>query len=592
MLTRTVINKRSPQCVNISSLEQSEQPVTSKPCRCWAFVFVRTYAMTRFGFRQGALLAGIIVAGAVLYAAPILRPRLAFLTFVATVPWLAVILSPDLKSRKRSPVWFLILVYLIGLLSINWLGSFNVVGWLISPLFYLPLFLPTFYITRGLRAAWPALPLSVIWGLSLTGTEWLRIWAAPGEVPFCQLGASLVPFSKLIQVVDVSGASALSTIAAVSAGFLADVALYLPSTVRPRKLLTVGLSLCVLVTVFTLSIWYGHLNDRTDTFAAGPRVGVIQTNMPGWREEDASRFKLQRAIDLTVSSGPLLNADLIIWPENSVILSELDNASSADYPVGRVTALARSTGVPILFDGPFDVQSLSERHRSALVLPDGTLYTYEKQLLVPWSEYAPFEETLRSFNSAMADGYLTFLKSRNPDFTATRVEEKDPMPVFRYSARRGQPVIFGAPICYEILSPRLVNRWYAALGEDELQRFFLVNQVNEILLGSSVHAQTLAFCQLRAVEGRVSVIRAANNGISAAIDPNGRVYDILLDPESKSSIDVAGAFFPEVIWDARGGRTIYARYGDWWPVSCLLFSLGLILFGYARRRWIGSNASA
>ena len=526
----------------------------------------------------------VLVGGAVLYAAPILYPRLAALAFFATFPWLMFILSPNLLGQARSPLWFLSLVYLGALLSLNWLASVNLAGLFISPLFYMPLFLPTFYITRGLRSLWPALPLSVIWGLSLTGTEWLRIWASPGEIPFCQLGAALAPFTKLIQVVDVAGVSALSTLAAVVAGFAADTVLYLTSPKERHRIKGIAWSFGLLLAAFSLTMWYGYQHDRTDMFSPGPQLEVVQTNMAGWRDELAARLKLQRAVDLTLSNTPRSGVDLIVWPENSVIPPAANTGPSNNDPVGEVAALSHDVGVPILFDGPFDIQDLSERHRAALVRPDGTVATYNKQRLVPWSEYAPFELTLRSVNAAMADKYLAFVRSRNPDFKATRVEESDSMTVFRYGGQSGATVVFAAPICYEILNPRLVNRWYAAAGDADLLHFFLVNQVNEILLGRSVHNQTLAFCRLRAVEGRVSVIRAANNGTSAAIDPNGRVYNLLADPATGATDNVAGLFFPRVILDTRAGRTVYARFGDWWPVFCLSAAIMLMLTGHARKR--------
>lgn len=540
--------------------------------------------MTVSTFKPSARRLALLGVGAVLYAAPILQPRLAALAFVATIPWLLFILSPNLQSREQSPLWFLSLIYAIGLLSVSWLSSFSIAAWLISPLFYVPLFLPTHYVTRELRATWSTLPLSVIWGLSLTGTEWLRIRISPGEIPFCQLGASLVPFSKLIQIADVAGSSALTTIAAVAAGFAADV--YSFSVTSSQRRVRLGGSAAVVLVVFSLAIGYGFRNDRVSTFSAGPKVEVIQTNMPGWGDEVSSRLKFQRAVDLTLANKPQSDVDLVIWPENSVIPPPDGSDSSLKDPESAVTSLARDIGVPILYDGPFDRQGLSERHRAVLVQPDGSVTAYAKQLLVPWSEYAPFEPTLRSMSPTTADKYLSFVQSRNPFFAATRVEDNHSLTTFRYRGRNGQLLIFGSPICYEILSPRLVNRWYAVLGKDELQHFFLINQVNEILIGRSVHMQTLAFCRLRAVEGRVSVIRAANNGISAAIDPNGRVYDLLVDSTSGSPVDVPGVLYPRVMIDARAGRTFYARFGDWWPITCLLSSITLILFGWVRSRWL------
>jgi apolipoprotein N-acyltransferase len=539
------------------------------------------FGMTISRVNTAILKLGILIGGAFLFAAPFLKPEFAFLAFVATVPWLFFIISSGANAR-RSVVWFLVLVYLALVVSLNWLGGFSLPAWVVSPLIYVPLFLPAYYLTRWLRTLYPALPVSLIWGLAFTGSEWLRIRVSPGEIPFCQLGAALVPFTKLIQIADVAGAGALSTAAAVTSGFVFDVAAFfsMPESKQARGMLVRSAGL--VVAVFSLMLWYGYRNDKPEGLAPGPRLEIVQSNMPGWRDELESRLKLERAVELTEANSSGRNDfDLAVWPENSLV-PKLNEPS--DSPLTPVNNLARKLGVPILVDGPYEIREFSERHRAALIEPDGTVTNYSKQLFVPWSEYAPLESTIRGVRPSWADSYLRFIQSRNPSFTPTLVERDAPMTVFRFQGRGGKPVVFGSPICYEVLNPRLVSRWYDVLREDDVKHFFLVNQVNEILIGDSVHNQTLAFCQLRAVEGRVSVIRAANNGISAAIDPNGRVYERLTDPVTGSSTDVAGVFFPQVKLDPRAARTVYARFGDWWSVTCLVASLLLVTFGYLRRR--------
>ena len=524
---------------------------------------------------------GIVLLGALLFAAPFLSPHLAPLALAGTVPWLVVILSHN--NSRGTLLWFVILVYLIGVISLHWLGDFSLPAWFISPLFYIPLFLPPFYLTRWLRRFWPMLPVSLIWGLVFTGTEWLRIRVSAGEIPFCQAGAALAPLTKLIQIADVGGAGVLSTLAAVTSGFIFEL-ISLRSTTAADKSRRLALSGAIVLMLFGLTIIYGYWNDRPANLTSGARLQIVQSNMPGWRDNLSSRRKLARAIQLTQTQAPSgSDVSLVVWPENSVVPA-LNLNGAPDESVRQVAETARSISVPILIDGPYNITDSSERHRVALVHPNGEITTYSKQLFVPWSEYAPFESSLRALHPALADRYLQFIRSRNPYFTPTLIEADEPLTVFRYHSSDGVPIVFAAPVCYEVLSPRLVNRWYPTLTDEDRKHFFLVNQVNEILVGDSVHYQTLALCQLRAVEGRVSVIRGTNNGISAAIDPNGRVYDQLVDTATGASTGVAGVFFPQVKLDPRGTRTIYARFGDWWPVTCLVSSILLIALGYRRER--------
>jgi apolipoprotein N-acyltransferase len=537
---------------------------------------------TRIRVKSTCLSIGMLVAGPAVFAAPLLEPRLAGLAFFATLPWLFFIAASG-HRRRGSLVWFLALAYLIAVTTLSWLGAFSLPAWLVSPLIYVPLFIPTFYLARWLRALWPTLPMSLIWGLTFTCGEWLRINLSPGQIPFCQLGAALVPFTKLIQIADVAGASALSTVAALTSGFIFDLGSFVGSAGLKRTRNTLLKSGGLVCAAFGLIVWYGFRSDQPGALMPGPRVEVVQSNMPGWRDDLQSRQKLERAIELTESNSDRADLDLVVWPENSLVpTSDVDPATGDSLT--SVWNTASKVKLPILIDGPFDIREFSERHRAALVEPDGALTSYAKQLFVPWSEYAPGESQLRAVEPLWADSYLRFLRARNPSFTPTLSDRDAPMVVFRLSGHDGQIVVFGSPICYEALNPSLVNRWYAALNEDDAKRFFLMNQVNEILVGDSVHNQTLAFSQLRAVEGRVSVIRATNNGISAAIDPNGRIYDRLSDPVTGASTNVAGVFFPQVQLDPRGTRTIYARFGDWWPMTCLIVSLMLLATGYLRTR--------
>src|ERR1700730_2831998 len=92
----------------------------------------------------------IVIGGASIFSAPFLSPRVAVLAFVGTVPWLYFILSCEPKSLVAL-TWFLVMVYVVGVIGLSWLGSFSYPAWFVSPLFYVPLFLPTFYLTRWLR---------------------------------------------------------------------------------------------------------------------------------------------------------------------------------------------------------------------------------------------------------------------------------------------------------------------------------------------------------------------------------------------------------------------------------------------------------
>ena len=124
----------------------------------------------------------------------------------------------------------------------------------------------------------------------------------------------------------------------------------------------------------------------------------------------------------------------------------------------------------------------------------------------------------------------------------------------------------GAFICYEAISPDLVRQF--AAGGAEL----LVNITNDAWYGrTSAPHQHMAMAAFRAVENGKYLVRAANTGVTAVVDPHGRVLQrTALFERTMLVRDVA--FVP--------GLTFYARHGDVFAWSCL--ALAAVLLALAR----------
>jgi len=98
----------------------------------------------------------------------------------------------------------------------------------------------------------------------------------------------------------------------------------------------------------------------------------------------------------------------------------------------------------------------------------------------------------------------------------------------------------------------------------------LVNLSNDGYFGhSAAHDQHLAIVRMRAAENRRWILRATNDGISAAIDPRGRVAE-RLPPFTQT----AGL----LSYDYEIAQTPYTRYGDWFAWTC--FAAGFLLSSY------------
>jgi apolipoprotein N-acyltransferase len=127
----------------------------------------------------------------------------------------------------------------------------------------------------------------------------------------------------------------------------------------------------------------------------------------------------------------------------------------------------------------------------------------------------------------------------------------------------------GVFICYESAFPDLV-RQFTKRGAD-----VLVNLSNDGYFGhSEARVQHLLIARMRAVENRRFIIRATNDGITAVIDPAGRIIKELPPFEELAA---------PVRYGAVEATTFYARRGDWFAWTCLIVGIVLALFSMLRR---------
>jgi apolipoprotein N-acyltransferase len=208
----------------------------------------------------------------------------------------------------------------------------------------------------------------------------------------------------------------------------------------------------------------------------------------------------------------------VLWSETSVD-DDLD-----EHP--EIQALLRfassEAGAPIVTGAP---RSAGGRSTNAVVEIDGSgiRTSYDKQMLVPFAESDPAR-------LGFLGGLLGPVTDGDP-YVAGRTAT-----VFR-----GGPIPFATPICFEITDPALMRRFRAAGAE------LLVNLSNDAWFGRTGYPDLhLAQAVLRAVELRTWVARGTNTGISAVVDPTGRIVGRL-------DVGVEG--------------TLRARVGRAWPPS-------------------------
>ncbi len=385
-----------------------------------------------------------------------------------------------------------------------------------------------------LRTAAAPLAFAAIWTLG----EWLR--GTLFAMPWLLAAQTVTRFPIAIQVADLGGQYLVSfVLIAISAGI--GIAL------RRRS----GFALLAPFAIAALWLGYGALQLATQTPGDAPRlrVGIVQASVPQserFQPGSAARnVALHEAATRKLAAGAPL--DLIVWSETAVDI-DLDRTPTLRAQLER---LASEINVPIVTGAP---RSTGPRHSNAVVLfaPEhGLVESYDKQRLVPFSEYdPPLGAVLAKLIGPVVAG-----QPYVPGAEAT---------VFRNAK-----IPFSTPVCFEITYPDLIRRFRAAGAQ------LLVNLSNDAWFGRIGYPEMhFDHAIYRAVEMRMPVVRGANTGISGVIDAAGRVgAEIPVFEEGTLRVEVAAA----------GAPPLYARTGDWPLVTALLLLLAATLRWGARR---------
>lgn len=304
----------------------------------------------------------------------------------------------------------------------------------------------------------------------------------------------------VLQIADLVGALGISAVVV-----LFNATLYL--AIRERRAGRGWPTRPILVTsaILAATLVYGfvRIGQLEGVMRRAPKitVGIAQSNMGIYQKWDDPREGLRRHRDLSKTLQDQ-GVDLLVWPESAYVHS-IDREETNIGP--RV--LGRRLHTPLLFGSvTVDAQGGEERRiYNTAVMIDGegnVKGRYDKTYLLAFGEYIPFGETFP---------VLYDWSPNSSHFTA---------------GHRLDPVHFGkwalsVLICYEDILPRF-TRDLVRHGNPHL----LVNMTNDAWFGDTNEPDIhLALAALRAVEHRRYLIRATNTGVSAFVDPIGRVYD-------------------------------------------------------------------
>ena len=467
------------------------------------------------------------------------------LAFVALIPFLWVL-------RGSRPWRSLLLGFAFGFAYfasiLYWVRLFGELGW--GALSLASAAYPALFALLAPRVWREEHPVRSSFGLAAlwTGTEYLRSLWPLGGFTWGGLGYSQTGNGFLLPLASVTG------VWGITFGVALVNALLLVSIERSARR---GLAALGMAGVSLAAVLAPGLLRIPEPDGRPLDVAVIQGNdIEGGLADRAAEIgtivgnhaELQRTLALNPP-------DLSVWPEDAVDSGDLDPASALQVK-SFVSQTIGEVGVPTLVGGVTAAPDDALYNRDLLYDGEGDVIDqYTKVHLVPFGEYIPWR------------GALDWI-------SALRQIPRDLTPGSRPTLLHVDGVPFANVICFENSFPSLDRRLV-----DRGAGFIVVSTNNASYGRSAASRQHLAMSQLRAVENGRWVVHAAVSGISAFIDPHGRVYDQtrLFDRVvSRHRIETSGAL------------TIYTRWGDYFPWASLFVAGGLVAL--PRRRKIRREA--
>jgi apolipoprotein N-acyltransferase len=433
--------------------------------------------------------------------------------------------------------------FLVDAPTFAWLMPFAVLG---LPA-YLALFTATGFALARLIWTWDASRVIAL-AASLTISEWLRGHVLTG-FPWNAFGYALSEPLALAQTASLIGLWGLTFL---SVAIFASPAVLIDGSSRGRKPWLAPVMAVLLLAVMAI---YGavRLSSQPTATIANLKLRIMQPNL----QQDvkfnySAKSEVMRKY-LTLSdraSGPqstgMRDVNILIWPESAFpffLTREADAmAEIADLLPKDTVLITGSVRAPDLPPGT----RITRAYNSIYVIDhDGNvLSVYDKLHLVPFGEYLPFQDLMEKL------GFVQLTKVQGGFIPGLRRHTME-IP----HAPRALPLI-----CYEAIFPGDV-----AARDD--RPGWIVNLTNDGWFGMSTGPyQHLQQARLRAIEQGLPVIRAANTGISAVIDPLGRIVARLgLGVEGVLDASLPSAIAP----------TLYARSGDL-PTAIILAAALLI----------------
>jgi apolipoprotein N-acyltransferase len=364
-------------------------------------------------------------------------------------------------------------------------------------------------------------------------------------------GASVHQVPMFLQVADLGGPVLVGlVILAFNIAFSEWLIAKHESRAPYKRILQVGFALPLLTAIYGL-VRIHHTDGRVSV-AEPVQVGLVQGNL-GLMQKRLDPYEgLSRHVRLT-SELKQKGAELVVWSESSVTFP-IEESNMQRFMHDSVAAKLE---LPAIFGGVLYRQDPDrERWYNTALASDkqgNVVSRYDKHFLLMFGEYLP-----------LGDVFPVLYKWSPHSGKFSPGTHARPLEV----ETRGKKHSVTALICYEDILPGFTNDAVRE-GNPEL----LVNLTNDAWFGDTAEPwEHLALAKLRAVEHHRYLLRSTNSGVSAIIDPSGRI-------NARTNTFVETTLLGTVHY--LSGKTVYEYLGDklWY-----LCSIATVVFAYLRRQ--------
>jgi apolipoprotein N-acyltransferase len=482
---------------------------------------------------------------------------LAFISFVPVV-WAA---------REATPRRALLLGAIVGLIShmiayywvVHMIQTFAFQPWIVGAFVWLVTCIGqgTSYgagvaLSQWLRrrTGWPyALTLAI----GLVAMDFCYPLVFPSYI-----GNTMYRATWMMQGADLFGVLGLTALIGAINGALVDVLIARRGR-RPWPIKPVGITAALWLGAIGYGAWRTAVVDREAGAAPKLKVGLVQANFGGLenlQDRDESLSAHRRLSHEVIARG----ADLVVWPEGA-----LEQVVSVGSNI-RGRLLPDETDPPILFgavrQGPDPAAPRHVVPFNSAFLADATgrvVGAYDKTVLLVFGEYIPLGDVFPQLYEWIQNASHWGRGHSTAPLTLIDKEHGD----WR----------LGTFICYEDILPRFVAQIMAPHGDRRPD--VMINVTNDSWYGPYMEQEEhLALAVFRSVEHHRALVRDTNTGISAIIDPAGRVVS---KTETFKEATLLGSV-PKM-----SGTTLYELVGDVFGWASLAVLGGVWLQGRRRR---------